>query len=127
MGNVSQFCEYIGCPWTIFIKTSTTMKASRPGTNKIVSSDLEHVGRGYHLQKPLYISYYMTDFYQSFIEIMGMLLATNCHVSSFENLCQGHQKSLYLGYYMTDFNQTFTKMILLILATKASHQLTFKM
>ena len=38
--------------------------------NKNVFSDLENIGQGHNLQKLLYLIYYTTDFYQTFIEIM---------------------------------------------------------
>ena len=51
------------------------MMALQP-TKKRNISDLENVGQGHHLQTTLYLSYYMTDFYQTFIEIMTMWSAT---------------------------------------------------
>ena len=101
-----------------------------PEQKAVISSDLENVSQGLYLQELLYLSYYMTDFYQSFIENDGNV-AGNKHVISLdlENVGQGHhlQKSLYLGYYTDDFNQTFTKMMLLGQETKASHPLTIKL
>ena len=71
----------------------------------------------------------MDYFYQSFIEMMAIWLATKCHISWPWNVgrCHQLQKPLYLGYYTAEFNQTFTKIMQLGLATKAWHQLALKM
>ena len=56
----------------------------------------------------------MTNFYQSFIEMMAMWSATkNVLAVDLLNVGQGHhlQKSLYIGYYTADFNKTFIKMM----------------
>ena len=68
----------------------------------------------------------MTDFYQTFIQMMEKWSAISADL---ENVDQGHhlEKTLYLGNYMTEFNQSFTKMTQLGMAAKASHQLIFKM
>ena len=42
------------------------MMASWRATKYVLSSDLENVGQGHNLQKLPYLSYYMTDLYQSF-------------------------------------------------------------
>ena len=42
------------------------------GNKNILLFDLENLGQGHHLQKLLYLSYYRTNFYQTFIEIMAM-------------------------------------------------------
>ena len=46
-----------------------------------MSSDIENVGQSHHLQNLLYLSFYITDFYKSFIEMMAMWLAQKCHIS----------------------------------------------
>ena len=73
----------------------------------------------------------MTDFYQTFIEIMAMWPATKMSSADLENVGHGHHlHKSYRRYYMSDFNQSFTKMMHLGLAAKAAHQLTqltFKM
>ena len=43
---------------------------------KILTYELENVGQGYYLHKLLHLSYYMIDFYQFSIELMGMWSAT---------------------------------------------------
>ena len=98
-------------------------------TKKFLSPDLENVDQGHHLQKMLYLSYYITDFYQNFIEVIAQWLATKLTSADLENVGQGHcvQKSLYFDYYMTNCNETFITMVQLGVATKASHQLTLKM
>ena len=87
--------------------------ASWSATQNVWSSDLENVGQGHHLQKSLYLSYYINDdFYQTFIEIMQYVAGNRNVISAdLENVWQGRrlQKLLYIGFYMTYFNQTFTK------------------
>ena len=54
-----------------------TMMATMPATKNDLSSDLENVSQGRHLQKALYLSYYTTEsFYQTFIEMMAVWPAT---------------------------------------------------
>ena len=79
---------------------STTMMALRPATINIVPSDLEHIRQGDYL-KNCCISAIMTDFYQNFIEIMAMWLATKMSSAEIENVGQGHhlQKSYHAIIY----------------------------
>ena len=113
-GYISQFWLYIGYSLTNFIIISTTMMVSyiAASNNKnVISSDLENVGQSHHLQKWLYLSYYMTDFCQNLIEMMAML--SNKNYISCPWKCNSRspftKKILHLGYYTTDFNQTFIK------------------
>ena len=52
-GNRSQFCLYLGYPWTNLNIILNTMLASRPETKKNVIADLENMGQGHHLHKSL--------------------------------------------------------------------------
>ena len=54
-----------------------------------IKSVLSDLGQGHYLQKPLYLDYYMTEFYQTFIEIIALWS---------QQKCQGHhfQKKVYL-------------------------------
>ena len=71
-GIISQLSLYLSCPCNIL----TTMMASRPTTTKCLIILPQNVGQGQNLQKSLYLSYYTTDFYRTFVEIMAMWLAT---------------------------------------------------
>ena len=65
------------------------MMASRP-SKKYLSSDLENGGQGHHLQKSLYLSYFKTDFYQTFIEMMAPVASNKYVISAdLENIGQG--------------------------------------
>ena len=57
------------------------------------------------------LCYYMTDFHQTFIELMLMWPATKILSADLENVDQGHcsQISLYLGYYATNFSSASLK------------------
>ena len=61
------------------------------GNKNVLSSDLGNVGQGHHLQKSLYLSYYMNDFYQSFIEMMTTWPTTKMSSADLENVGQGHR------------------------------------
>ena len=82
------------------------MMASWQAAKNVTPSDLENVGQCHHLQNLLYLSYYLTNFYQSFIEMMAMWSAIIMSSADLENTGQGHhlQKALYLRYYTSDFN-----------------------
>ena len=41
------------------------------------SADLENIGKKHHIQKSLYVSYYMTDFNQTATKIMALWYLTN--------------------------------------------------
>ena len=56
--------------------TILTIMASQPAEKNVLSSDLENVGQGHHLHKSLYLSYYTTDFYHTFIQIISLWPAT---------------------------------------------------
>ena len=66
------------------------MMASRPATKYMLSSYLKNVGHGHHLQKSLYLSYYTTDFYQTFTEIMAPWPARKMSSADLENIGQCH-------------------------------------
>ena len=81
---------------------------------KNVSSDLENVGQGHHLQKSLYLNYIWGRFLPNFQRNYGSVNGNKCVTSAdLENVGQRHclQKSLYLGSYTTNSNQTFIKMM----------------
>ena len=61
-GKALQFCLYLGYTWNNFKIFCTRM----------MSSDLANVGNCHHLQKLPDLSYYMTDFCQTFIEILTL-------------------------------------------------------
>ena len=43
----------------------------------MLSSDLENVGQGHHLQKSLFLSYYTNDMYQTFLVMKAESSAIN--------------------------------------------------
>ena len=53
------------------------MIESWPATKNVLTSDLENIGQGHHLQKSLYLSYYTNDFYQTFIKMKAESSAIN--------------------------------------------------
>ena len=95
-GNISQFCLYLGYPWTNFNQISTTMMASWLATQKVISSDLENVDQGHHLQKILYLSYL---FYRNDGNMVGK---RNIISADLWNVNQGHhwQKILAITQLM---------------------------
>ena len=70
----------------VIVRTTLSLKQFEPdfdlsdgmvtGNKKVLSSDLENVGQGHHLQKSLYVSYYANDLYQTYINTMTMWPAT---------------------------------------------------
>ena len=60
-----------------FNKILTTMMPSRLAIKRVLSSELKNVGQGHHLHKSLYLGYYTTDFYQTFLKMIALLPAEN--------------------------------------------------
>ena len=42
------------------------------GHKDVISADIDNIGQGYRLQKSLHLGYYITDFNQTFTEIMQL-------------------------------------------------------
>ena len=47
------------------------------GNKNVLSSDLENVSQGHHLQKSRYLTCYTNDLYQTFIETKAVSSAIN--------------------------------------------------
>ena len=74
-GYVLEFDLYLGYPWNNFTNILTTMMASRPTIKSVWSSDLGNVVEGHHLQKSLYLSQSLPNFYEHYNTV-----ANNKHV-----------------------------------------------
>ena len=114
-GSISQFCLYLGYPWTNFNTILTTKMASWPAKKKcriIWSSKC----RSRTPFTKIAVSQLLYDgFLLNVYRNNGNVVENKNVISAdLQNIGQGHhlQKS-YLGYYTAEFNQTFTKMILL--------------
>ena len=93
-----------------------------------MSSDLENVGQDYHLQKVLYLNYFITDFYKFYRNdgnVVGYKMSYQLGWKMYTKVVM-YKKIIISLYFTANLNQTFTKMMLLGLTKKASHQLTLK-
>ena len=63
-------------------QNSNLMLALWSARNNVITADIENVDQSQHLQKPLYLTYYTTDFKRTFTKIVAMWLL---NVSYFES------------------------------------------
>ena len=74
--NVSQFCLYLGFPWTNFYQYFDHSDVLQPATKTVISTDLENVGQGLHLQKNIISRLLSADCNQTFTKMMHLELTT---------------------------------------------------